>query len=82
MRVRVKFFAIYLEVIGKNEEEYRLESGATLNDLSKLVFSTYPQLNNIQTSMLISVNENFVNDRKLRLKEGDVVAFFPTLSGG
>ena len=82
MRVRVKFFAKYLEVIGKNEEEYQLEHGATLHDLRKLVFSIYPQLTNIQTSMLMSVNENFVNDRELRLKEDDVVAFFPTLSGG
>ena len=82
MRVRVKFFAIHLEVVGKNEEEYRLESGATLTDLRKLVFSIYPQLKNVQTSMLMSVNENFVNDRELRLQEGDVIAFFPTLSGG
>jgi molybdopterin converting factor small subunit len=47
-----------------------------------LVTVAYPILKDVEDAMLASVNETFVEDEEVELKEGDVVAFFPPLSGG
>jgi len=41
----------------------------------------HPILENMRDYLLISLNETFVTEQT-ELKEGDVVAFFPPVSGG
>ena len=82
MRVKVKFFASYRELIGEDEEEFQLEKGAMLKNLRTLVVSTHPVFKDVEGSMLASLNETLVEDEEILLKEGDEVAFFPSSSGG
>ncbi len=82
VRVTVKFFASYREVIEEDEEVYELLSGGSLKSLRVLITTSHPVLKDVEDAMLVSVNETFVDDEEVELKEGDVVAFFPPLSGG
>ena len=82
IRVTVKFFASYREVIDEDEEVYEVPSGGSLNSLRVLITATHPVLKDVEDTMLASVNESFVDDEEVELEEGDVVAFFPPLSGG
>jgi molybdopterin converting factor small subunit len=47
-----------------------------------LVSAAQPILKDVEDTILTSVNETFVDNEEVELKEGDVVAFFPPLSGG
>jgi molybdopterin converting factor subunit 1 len=82
LRVTVKFFASYREVIDKAEEVYDVPSGGSLKSLRVLITAAHPRLKDVEDLMLASVNETFVDDDEVELEDGDVVAFFPPLSGG
>jgi molybdopterin synthase catalytic subunit len=81
MKVRVLLFATYREVAGKKELEVELPPGATLQDLLSQVGQTHPRLKPFEDSMLVAVNQEFV-DPGTRLKAGDEVALLPPVSGG
>ena len=72
----------YREAINEDEEVFDLPSGGSLKSLRVLVTAAHPILKDVEVAMLASVNETFVDDKEVELKEGDVVAFFPPLSGG
>jgi molybdopterin converting factor small subunit len=72
----------YREVIDEDEEVYELPGGGSLKSLRALITAAHPILKDVEDAMLASVNETFVDDEAVELKEGDVVAFFPPLSGG
>ena len=82
IRVTAKFFASYREVIDEDEEVYELPSRGSLKSLRELITTAHPILKDVEDAMLASVNETFVDDEEVELEEGDVVAFFPPLSGG
>jgi len=81
MRVRVKYFALHRDLVGKADEELRLDEGATVEDLLSRLVSLYPSLVDARAYMLISLNGESV-DKGARLKDGDVVALFPPVGGG
>jgi len=72
----------YREAINEGEEVFELPSGGSLKSLRALVSAAHPILKDVEDTILTSVNETFVDDEEVELKEGDVVAFFPPLSGG
>ena len=72
----------YREVIDEDEEVYELPGGGSLKSLRALITAAHPRLKDVEDAMLASVNETFVDDEEVELEEGDVVAFFPPLSGG
>ena len=71
----------YREAINEGEEVFQLPSGGSLKSLRALVSKAHPILKDVEDIILASVNETFV-DEEVELKEGDVIAFFPPLSGG
>ena len=71
----------YREAINEGEEVFELPSGGSLKSLRVLVSKAHPILKDVEDIILASVNETFV-DEEVELKEGDVIAFFPPLSGG
>jgi molybdopterin synthase sulfur carrier subunit len=81
IRVTVKFFASYREAIDEDEEVLEVPGGSSVKRLRALVTAAHPRLQAVEAAMLTSVNEAFVDD-EVELQEGDVVAFFPPLSGG
>jgi len=88
MKVTVRYFARYRSLVGKGEEEVELPEGATVMDLIEVLKELHPVLKNevfAEDDDLADVNVS-KNGRYVRfdeiLKEGDIVAIFPPVSGG
>ncbi len=81
MRVHVKLFATYREIVGSAGITWSAQDGLTLRDLVDGVVAKYPRLEAYRDTMLLAVNHDFTSaDRVLR--EGDEVALLPPVSGG
>lgn len=53
----------------------------TVRDLIELISSEHPSFRSMESSLMISVNQTYV-DRMEVLNDGDEVAFIPPVSGG
>jgi len=82
IKVSVRFFASFKELINRDRDVFQFKEEATLKDLRSQIVAKYPSLKNVTSTMLISVNECFVKREEMKLKDGDVIAFFPSVSGG
>lgn len=76
MNIKVIFFAGVREAMGKPETRLALVENATVADAWD---RTGGQC--LRGNVLCAVNEEYA-DRDHVLKEGDVVAFFPPVTGG
>lgn len=80
MRITVRFFASIREEVGLEREELHLHEESTVRDLLKVVREAHPGLRD-NKKLLVAVNG--VRSRLDRgLREGDVVALLPPVSGG
>jgi len=80
MKIITLFFGITADLIGKTELDIALEDSITVGAFKFILKEKYPQLKNIN-SYAIAVNEVYAKD-SIILKEGDVVAIIPPVSGG
>ena len=80
MKVKLRFFASIKEMIGVSEEEIDISVGSTLETLITQVSSSYAKLATLE-KILVAINGSYV-DLETVIAEGDVVAFFPPVSGG
>jgi len=74
------YFASYRELTGLAEEEVELSEGSTVGALMENVKRLHEPLQDVKR-MLVAVNSEFA-EPGIALREGDVVAFFPPVSGG
>lgn len=74
------YFASYREITGLAEEEVQLPEGSTVEALTKTLKSLHEPLREVRR-MLIAVNGEFA-EPGTEIKEEDVVALFPPVSGG
>jgi molybdopterin synthase catalytic subunit len=81
VKVRVKFFSVHREVVGKKELEIELRGKTSINEVLKLLITDYPKIRKLMDSTIISLNHNNANGSEL-LKDGDEVALFPPVGGG
>jgi molybdopterin synthase sulfur carrier subunit len=88
MRVIVRYFARYRSLTGKGEEELEIPDGSTVKDLIEILKERHPVLrnevfaeDNDLAEVNVSRNGRYVKFDEI-LKEGDVVALFPPVSGG
>ncbi|WP_216831302.1 molybdopterin converting factor subunit 1 [Alkalihalobacterium elongatum] len=77
--MKVLLFAQLEEVVGKREIEIQSEP-ITVLQLKEMLLEKYPNLRSLD-STIVAVNEDYVKNDTL-LKENDVVAFIPPVSGG
>ena len=80
MHIEILLFGILRDIIGENKLRKKIDVGTTLIDLKKELARSYPKLVQYQ-NYSIAVNENYAEDAAL-LKENDVVALIPPVSGG
>ena len=80
MKIIILFFGITADLIGETELDIALEDSITVGAFKFILKEKYPQLKNIN-SYAIAVNEVYAKD-SIILKEGDVVAIIPPVSGG
>ena len=81
MRVRVLFFGMLKDVVGRSGEDSEVPEGASLGTVFDEYANRYPRLREVARSIVLARNQEFA-DRATRLEEGDEVAFLPPVSGG
>jgi len=81
MKVKVRFYSAHREIVGKAEEEIKIEESITINDLMEKLIEKYPELEKIRYSTLYSLNHRYAKGDE-RLKDGDEIAIFPPVEGG
>ncbi|MDI6639607.1 MAG: MoaD/ThiS family protein [Methanocellales archaeon] len=79
MMVKVKFFASYREMLGEVERDVQLQDGARVRDIIDMLVIRCPEL--AGENAVIALN-HVITKEDAKLKDGDVVAIFPPVSGG
>ena len=80
MDITVLFFGITTDLVGKTTISYVIEDSTSVENLKKILKADYPNLKNID-DFAIAVNEEYATNGVL-LKDGDIVAIIPPVSGG
>jgi len=81
MRVKVKLYASFREIVGAKEEDLELEDGTTVQMLLERYIIRFPQIGRFREHVILSVNKEYGPPAK-KLKDGDEVSFLPPVSGG
>jgi len=81
MRIRVLFFGMLKDIVGRAEDRLTVEDGSSIGRLYELYAVRFPKLAEHSSSLLFSRNQEFA-ERGARLEDGDEVAFLPPVSGG
>ena len=80
MKIQLLFFGITTDLVGENSTSINLKEKTTIEELKAALILKYSALKNIH-EYAIAVNEEYANNDVI-LKEGDVVAIIPPVSGG
>lgn len=80
MKIELLFFGIVKDIVGKSTSEFRLPNNCSIKQFKALLLEKYSKLANYN-NFSVAVNENYVEDN-YRLKENDIVALIPPVSGG
>lgn len=81
MRVKVKLYAAFRDIVGSKEEDLDLKEGSTVGILLEDYVRRFPQLSRYREHIILSVNKEYGAPDRL-LREGDEVSFLPPVSGG
>lgn len=81
INLKILFFANLKEIVGAPQILLEMEQGSKVKDLKKILIAQYPGIEDYQTALLVSINQNFSFDEDL-LNNQDEIAFFPPVSGG
>jgi MoaE-MoaD fusion protein len=81
MRVRILFFGMLREVMGRQDDAIELPEGSSVADLLAHCESQNPRLKEYLPSLAVAVNQRYASP-DLELKPGDEVALLPPVSGG
>jgi len=81
MRVRVLFFGMLRELVGRPSEDADFPQGADLRAVFESYAARYPRLRELAASIVVAHNQEFAQ-LSTSLAEGDEVAFLPPVSGG
>ncbi len=81
MKVRILYFSSIKDKIKKQNEEIEITEETTIKELKEKLIEKYPEAEGIINKSMFAVNEEYVSDT-YKLKEGDLVAVIPPVSGG
>lgn len=81
MRVRVLFFGMLKDLVGRASDTLELPEGSTITDLLKHYEARVPQLKASLSSLAVAVNQEYAVGAT-RLNSDDEVALLPPVSGG
>ncbi len=80
MKIKIKYYASFKEFTNKDEEFLDLEEGMTLAEIRNYVKDIYEKIGR-QEQVLVALNGNF-KPLDTIVTEGDILSFFPPVSGG
>ncbi len=78
MEIKILYFAHIRDITGKNEEYLNINSNK-MDDIKNMLFNKYPEIKN-ERNLLFAVNNEYYNNSDI--KEKDIIAIFPAVSGG
>lgn len=81
MTVRVLFFGLLKDVVGRSEDAVTLPADATIETLFARYASQHPRLHEMADSIALARNHEFAAP-EVALSDGDEVALMPPVSGG
>ena len=81
MRVKVLFFGMLKDIVGRMEEQVDLAPGARLSTVFDHYAGQFPRLHDMAGSIVMARNREF-SGLSTAITEGDEVAFLPPVSGG
>ena len=81
VRVKVLFFGMLRDIVGRAEEQIEVEDGARLEAVFERYAGQFPRLRDLASSIVLASNHQFC-DRSSPVNEGDEIAFLPPVSGG
>lgn len=81
MQVKVLFFGVLKDIVGKPEEAIDVPTGSTLAALFGQYVQRFETLRDKRSSILFARNREFATP-ETSLAEGDEIAFLPPVSGG
>jgi molybdopterin synthase catalytic subunit len=81
MRVHVKFFAVFREMVGVKTEWKEIAEGTTVEQLWKEYTSHSPRVGTLRVRAAYAVNQRLAKPDEI-LHDGDEVGFLPPISGG
>jgi molybdopterin synthase catalytic subunit len=81
MRVRVLFFGMLKEIVGKSADTIELPQGASVADILQQYGSQNPRLKAVLPSLALAVNQQYASSGT-KLESDDEVAMLPPVSGG
>ena len=81
MRVRVLFFGMLKDRMGKSSDLLELPEGASIRDLLAHYETEVPRLKESLPALAVAVNQVYASP-EAKLKAGDEVALLPPVSGG
>jgi molybdopterin synthase catalytic subunit len=81
MRVRLRYFAMIREILGRADEWRELPDSTTVEQLFDQLGAAEPRLAPLRATTLLMVNQEYVPGDH-RLSDGDEVALIPPVSGG
>lgn len=81
MRVRVLYFGIIRERLGRHEETVEVPEGATVGQVTAALSARHGELARGVASLRVAVNLEYVDSARV-LVEDDEVAVIPPVSGG
>ena len=79
--MRVLFFGLLKEIVGRGEDHVELPDGARVEELFARYGAQFPRLAEFRPSVVAAVNQEFAEWRAA-LRGDDEVAFLPPVSGG
>ena len=80
MKIKTLFFGITRDIVNNGSIEFELSKGMTIDKFQNFLLEKYSDLNDIE-NYAFAVNEEYVTNEYL-IKEGDVIAIIPPVSGG
>lgn len=80
MKIKILFFGITTDFIGTSELQIDVTKNTSVEELKSILKKQFPKLENIN-SYAIAVNEEYATNKTI-LKESDIVAVIPPVSGG
>jgi len=81
MRIKLRYFAMAREILGKSAEEREVDPGATAGSIFDELIAETSRLQAMKGSVLLMVNQAYVAPDH-ELSDGDELALIPPVSGG
>lgn len=81
MKVKVKLFAAFREIVDAKEEDLDIPQGTTVDGLLDEYIRRFPALGRYREHIILSVNREYGAPARV-LRDGDEVSFLPPVSGG